>query len=313
MTQTQTLHKLLLTGVNRFEFQINAKDLNSQFEAVGSVFVSLEWLVKDYDTGYQCSQCGAVHEVVAVNDKFYIGCDVDEFSGLEQLEKNDLLIYRFSNMKLAQWLSEKLELQETVQTQNENTWHLGKWQTEGKKRDFYFTNKVSTVPSKKGRIILLVGDNQHHSQPDVVNILEFLEFTSQGVVLDSQEIKSLFSVHEPVQGLTVSISDKLKLTQSEGKKQNFLHMGIVSQGQHEHVVKITPIEFNLAFHLDKIRNTPNSKKTSKELAEAGISKTGKSVTTQIGKLNKKLANKNWDPLILRDSENKYYMNPELYT
>lgn len=148
MSHSQTLNKLLNAGINLRDFQISAKDLDQQFGQVGNILLNLGWLSQDYATGYQCSQCGAVHEVVVFNDKYFIGCDVDDGSGLEELSKDDLLIYRFTTSKFYFWLQSYFSLQGNIEAQDFNA-ILGQGMVNGTKRLFIFSHDSSPQSREK--------------------------------------------------------------------------------------------------------------------------------------------------------------------
>lgn len=192
MSHTQTLNKLLDTGIRLKDFQVSAKDLDQQFGEVGNILLSLGWLVQDYATGYQCSQCGAVHEVVAFNEKYFIGCDVDGDSGLEELSKDDLVIYRFTASKFFEWLQSQFSLQGSIEA-SEGKATLGQGMVNGNKRLFIFSHDSSphareklyqNHPANQAVIMYLRPTLDSHKGYDI-NLAEYLVVRDNSLSFDT--------------------------------------------------------------------------------------------------------------------------------
>lgn len=192
MSHTQTLNKLLDVGIRLTDFQVSAKDLDQQFGRVGNILLSLGWLTQDYATGYQCSQCGAVHEVVAFNEKYFIGCDVDGDSGLEELSKDDLMIYRFTASKFFEWLQSQFSLQGIIETSDDKA-TLGQGMVNGNKRLFIFSHDGSphareklyqNHPANQAVIVYLNPALDTHKGYDI-NLAEYLVVQDNSLSIDT--------------------------------------------------------------------------------------------------------------------------------
>ncbi|MEX0896025.1 MAG: hypothetical protein WDZ94_03730 [Patescibacteria group bacterium] len=198
MSHSQTLNKLLDAGINIKDFQISAKDLDQQFRQVGNILLNLGWFTQDYATGYQCSQCGAVHEVVAFNGKYFIGCDVDGDSGLETLSKDDLLIYRFSATKFFEWLQQSFSLQGNVESTDDRVL-LGQGTVNGKQRLFIFSHENSPEARKvlcqkylisQPLILYLSTIHDNHNQGYDINLAHYLVVQEMGLSIDTNSALS---------------------------------------------------------------------------------------------------------------------------
>lgn len=220
MSHSQTLNKLLDAGINLKDFQISAKDLDQQFGQVGNILLNLGWLIQDYATGYQCSQCGAVHEVVVFNSKYFIGCDVDGDSGLEELSKDDLLVYRFSASKFFDWLQSQFSLQGTI-IDSANKVSLGQGMINGKQRLFIFSHDSSPQareklyqdhPANQAVIVYLSPTFDSHKGYDI-NLAEYLVVNGSGLSID---VSSALSVITDTIQATSDSQFAFELVQSEG-------------------------------------------------------------------------------------------------
>lgn len=312
MTPTQQLHKLLSAALNHEGFQLDAKAVGHEYAEVVSLLISLGWLMKDYAQAYQCSQCGAMHEIEAFRGKYYIGCDTDDQSGLEELDKDELLIYRFSLTHFAKWINQQLDLEQSPQKVSKQTWYLGEMTTTGKRHPVYFSQDVADAPVAKDRIVLMIGSNKHETQHDTVNLLRHLSVT-KSVAINVTALKAQFSEHQPVVGLVVTIGEQIQLTQSMDRNTNLLYFDLLDSGEYRHVLSITPQMFNIVYHLDHLRNSTNSHKSSAEMKQDGLGESARSITTRIADINKLFTHQSWEKLVLRDSSNRYYINPDYYT
>jgi hypothetical protein len=168
---------------------------------------------------------------------------------------------------------------------SDGVWYLGQLQASGQIRKVFFVasdEKTGAIPKSKGRIVLTVGNNQYEHFDESINLLGLLSANKQGFSLETKKLLNIFSTHQPVTGLTVSVNDKLKLTQSKNRKKNQLHLGQIINGDYENVGKISPLQFNIVYHLDKLKNTPKSRKSAQEIVDAGgISTSSRSVTNRI--------------------------------
>ncbi|MEO8581791.1 MAG: hypothetical protein ABI425_04450 [Patescibacteria group bacterium] len=200
MSHSQTLNKLLDAGINIKDFQISAKDLDQQFGQIGNILFNLGWFTQDYATCYQCSQCGAVHEVVAFNGKYFIGCDVDGDSGLEALSKDDLLIYRFSTSKFYSWLQSQFSLQGNIKASDGKV-ALGQGMVNDNKRLFIFSHDSSSQsreklyqdhPANQVVIVYLSLTLDSHKGYDI-NLTEYLVVQDNSLSID---VSSSLSVIE---------------------------------------------------------------------------------------------------------------------
>jgi hypothetical protein len=313
MTPTQKLHKLLSVAINHDDFHLDTKALNQEYSQTGLLLVDLGWLTQSYAQAYQCTQCGQMHEIVVFKGKYYIGCDTDEHSGLEQHSRDELLTYQFSLTHFVKWINQQLGLEESPQKLSKHTWYLGEMTTPGKKHPIYFTRDTPDAPKAKNRVVLMISSDDHKSQPDTINLLARLSVTNQSIIFDTKSLKSQFSAHHPVVGLTVAIGQQIKLTQFEDKSTNLLHFDLLVNGEYRHVLSITPQMFNIVYHLDHLRNSTNSRKPSSEMKKNGLGTSARSITTRIADINKLFIKQNWQKLILRDSSNRYYINPDYYT
>ena len=220
MSHSQTLNKLLNAGINLKDFQISAKDLDQQFGQFGNILLNLGWLSQDYATGYQCSQCGAVHEVVAFNDKYFIGCDVDDGSGLEKLSKDDLLIYRFTTSKFYSWLQSQFFLQGSIEASDTKVL-LGQGMVNGKQRLFIFSHDSSQQarenlcrdhPANRAVILYISPTLDSHNGYDI-NLTEYLAVQDGSLSID---VSSALSVIADTIQETSGGQFALELVQSEG-------------------------------------------------------------------------------------------------
>ncbi|PIR61206.1 MAG: hypothetical protein COU68_00655 [Candidatus Pacebacteria bacterium CG10_big_fil_rev_8_21_14_0_10_45_6] len=312
MTPTQKLHKLLSAALNHDNFQLDTKVWSQEYSQIGLLLVALGWLTQDYAQAYQCSQCGQMHKIEVFKGKYYIGCDSDDQSGLEQLDKDELLIYRFSLPHFVEWINQQLGLGESPQKLSEQTWYLGEMTTPGKKHTIFFTQDIADAPKTKDQIMLTMGSNKHEGNHDTVNLSAYLSVIDQLVIFDAEKLKKQFSSQQPVVGLTVTIGQQIKLTQSEDKSTNQLHFDLSDNGEYQHVLPITPQMFNIVYHLDHLRNSTNSHKSSADMKKDGLAENARSITTRIGELNKLFTSQSWEKMILRDSGNRYYINPDYY-
>lgn len=312
MTPTQKLHKLLSAALNHEDFQLDAKAVSCEFAKVAPLLSDLGWLTQDYAQVYPCSECGGTHEIEVFRGKYYIGCDTDDQSGLEELNKDELLIYRFSSALFVEWINQQLGLDESPQKVSEQTWYLGEMTTPGKKHPTYFAQDVTNAPRAKNRVVLTIGSDKHKTQHDAVNLLAHLSVTDQSVVFDVAAIKVQFVVHQPVVGLTVAIGGQIRLTQSDDKTANLLHFDLLDSGEYRHVLAITPQMFNIVYHLDHLRNSTHSHKSSAEMKQDGLGKSARSITNRIADINKLFTSQDWEKLVIRDSSNRYYISPDYY-
>jgi len=201
MSHSQTLNNLVDVGINLNDFQVSAKDLDQQFGQIGKILLNLGWLAQDYATGFQCSQCGSVHEVVVFNNKYFIGCDVDSDSGLEELNKDDLLIYRFSASKFFTWLNQVFSLQGDVKSSDDKVL-LGQGAVNGKQRLFIFSQHSSLKareklyrdhPANHAVILYFSTALDNHSQGYDINLAEHLVVQDNSLSID---VSSALSVIE---------------------------------------------------------------------------------------------------------------------
>lgn len=192
MSHSQTLNKLLDAGINLKDFQISAKDLDQQFGRIGNILLNLGWLIQDYATGHQCSQCGAVHEIVVFNSKYFIGCDIDGDSSLEELSKDDLLVYRFSSSTFFEWLQSQFSLQGTI-TDSDDKVSLGQGMINGKQRLFIFSHDSSPQareklyqdhPANQAVILYLSPTFDSHNGYDI-NLAEYLVVQNNSLSIDA--------------------------------------------------------------------------------------------------------------------------------
>lgn len=312
MTPAQQLHKLLSAALNHKDFQLDAKAVSLEYAEVSSLLISLGWLTQDYAQVYPCSECGGTHEIEVFRGKYYIGCEADDQSGLEELEKDELLIYRFSLASFVEWLNQQLGLEESPQKVSEQTWYLGEVTTPGKRHPIYFSQDVADAPRAKDRVVLMIGNDKHETQHDAVNLLTHLSTTDQSIIFDVAALKAQFSEHQPVVGLVVTIDEKIQLTQSKDRSTNLLHFDLLDNGEYRHVLPITPQTYNIVYHLDRLRNSPSSHKSSAEMKQDGLGTSARSITTRIADINKLFTIQGWEKLVLRDSSNRYYINPDYY-
>lgn len=313
MTPTQKLHKLLSAALSHEDFQLDAKAVSHEYVEIAHLLISLGWFTKDHVQAYQCSQCGGMHEIEVFRGKYYIGCDTDDRSGLEELDKNKLLIYRFSLALFVVWINQQLGLAESPEKVSEQTWYLGEMTTPGKRHPVYFSQDVADVPRAKDRVALMIGNDKHETQHDVVNLLAHLSATDQSTSLNREVLKAQFAEHQPVVGLVVSIGEQIQLTQSKDRSTNLLHFDSQNNGEYRHVLPITPQTYNIIYHLDHLRNSTNSHKSSAEMKQDGLGTSARSITTRITDFNKLFTNQGWEKLVLRDSNYRYYINPDYYT
>ena len=61
------------------------------------------------------------------------------------------------------------------------------------------------------------------------------------------------------------------------------------------------------------RNSTNSHKSSAEMKQDGLGTSAWSITTRITDFNKAIHQQGWEKLVLRDSNYRYYINPDYYT
>lgn len=200
MSHSQTLNKLLEAGIRIKDFQVSAKDLDQQFGQIGNILLNLGWLTQDYATGYQCPQCGAVHEIVVFNSKYFIGCDVDGNSGLEELSKNDLLVYRFSTSKFFEWLQSQFALQGTIEASDSRA-TLGQGMLNGNKRLFIFSHDSSPQarekfyhnhPANQAVILYLSPTFDSHKGYDI-NLAEYFVVQENGLSIDANSALSVIA------------------------------------------------------------------------------------------------------------------------
>lgn len=232
MSHTQTLNKLLDAGIRLTDFQVSAKDLDQQFGRVGNILLSLGWLTQDYATGYQCSQCGAVHEVVAFNEKFFIGCDVDGESSLEELSKDDLVIYRFTTSKFFEWLQSQFSLQgNSEDSDGEVT--LGQGMVNGTKRLFIFSHDGSPQareklyqdhPANQAVIVYLNPALDSHKGYDI-NLAEYLVVQDDSLSIDTS---SALGVIEDTAQMTSGDQFAFELVQND---DGIVMTGLILGGQ----------------------------------------------------------------------------------
>lgn len=244
MTPTQQLHKLLSAALNHEEFQLAAKAVSHEYAKVASLLINLGWFTEDHAQAYQCYRCEGMHEIEAFRGKYYIGCDTDDQSGLEELEKDELLIFRFLLVHFVEWLNQQLGLEESPQKVFEQAWYLGEMTTPGKRHPVYFCQDVADTPRVKDRVVLMIGSDKHETQHDAVNLLIHLSVTDQSISLNRATLKAQFAERQPVIGLTVTIGEQIRLTRLKDMSTNLLHFDLIGNGECRHVLPITPQMFN---------------------------------------------------------------------
>lgn len=314
MTLTQQLIKFISTASQSDEFRISQTELYDHFDGITNYLHQENWLIQDYQKRFPCPECGVTHEVHFLQNKFFIGCENNEFAEPLELSKDELIIYSFSFKQLAQWINKQLKLNEEVKRLDEGVWYLGILKRDGKNRKIYFTlaRHIESVPRTIDRVILLIDTNEHQ-ELEAINFLSLLFASEKGFHLDSKKLLSDLSIHIGLDGLIVKISDDLLLNEvgERGKKKCLIHFGKQQNGQFEYVIGIKPQSFNIVYHLYKLP-AKHAKKSSAELWESGGLATRKrTITTRIIELNKILTDKNFPELIVTDSDGKHYINPQL--
>lgn len=316
MTATQQLHSFIIPASKHEDFKIARSDLARDFKDVFQLLLGSGWLTEGYQKRFLCPECGAMHKIHKLRDRLLLGCDVDENSGPIELDREDLLSYSFSASKFVAWLSKQLGLPEEIEKVGNDCWYLGQLGLSGLSRKVYFTTSqiMGTIPKSPGRIILVVGENQHQEFNKAVNLLSLLSVNQNGFRIDRKQLLSKFSKHLALDGLVIKINDHLMLNQTEDKsKKSTLHFGKLARGRFEHVVSIKPQAFNIVYFLYKLPFS-NSKKSSAELEnQQGLAKRRRTITVRIKEVNDILENENFPKLILTDSDNKHCIDPDLLT
>ncbi|MEO8581763.1 MAG: hypothetical protein ABI425_04305 [Patescibacteria group bacterium] len=314
MTLTQQLTNLISSASQSDEFEISKTELYSHFGGINDFLHQDGWLIQDYQKRFLCPECGATHEVHFLQNRFFIGCDTDEYAEPLELSKDELIIYSFSFERLAVWINKQLQLAEEVKRIGEGVWYLGILKRDGKNRKIYFTlaQNIASVPHSPDQVVLMLGVNEHQ-ELEAINFLSLLSASEKGFHLDNKKLLSDLSVHIELDGLIVKISDDLLLNEvgERGKKKCWIHFGKQQNGQFEYVIGIKPQSFNIVYHLYKLPAN-HAKKSSAELWESGGLATRKrTITTRIIELNKILTDKNFPELIVTDSDGRHYINPSL--
>lgn len=317
MTLTQQLTNFISSASQSDEFQISKTELLNHFGGIAEFLHQKGWLIQVYQKRFLCPECGATHEVHFLRDRFFVGCDIDEDAEPLELSKNELIVYSFSFEQLAQWLNKQLKLTEEVTIVGDGVWYLGLLKIDGKNRRVYLTpaRHLGSVPQSPYRVVLMIDNTEHQQFTEAINLLTLLSASENGFEFNVQQLINDLSQHITLDGEAVKISDNLLLNQ-EGertKRKCWVRFEKQDGGKFFHLISIKPLMYNIVYYLDRIRKTPQSRKSSAEMATTGAgSRSKRSITNRIEELNKIFTDRNWPKIILRDNDNKYYINPDLY-
>lgn len=315
----------LLKQLKSKDFRISHHDLFTEFEDVVKVFLESEFLIEsDPNDSIVCYECGETHGIEVLDNKFYINCDYNEDSSIQEIKKEKLISYRPSLNNLLEHIGQSLSLELNIREIERDLLHfVGKRTYSSGEINFYllrsddYKQAEETFKSLQNNvqpIVIYFGDNPHTgiTNKRIISLFDVLKRVDNKIELNESAFVILSQTKATAKKDDIVLDEDYILGKEADKC--YLLIKRKDNGSYEVEEPIRPVMYNILFHLYKRRKYKNgeNQRSSKEMSVSAVGNArARTITNNIGMINKLSQKYSGIDLILLQPQYKYMLNPNL--
>lgn len=313
----KALNNLLRLSASHYPLVLSQSQLAEYHDAV-NVLNSLG-IVKESNPDFwvNCTNCDHAHKAEVIDGKYIVVCDVDPDVGAYEVTEDEIKQSKLHYSELCAWIASQLRLSGNAVTDDEVIWNLGYASISGKRYTFYFLRSTDYSELEKRLqnlgvdypIVIWLGTHPPTGSfpANVIDIEELLDIQDGKLLLD----QSLINTHLPAKATTADgdllLHEDIAASKS-GAGNYLLKIGLRPDNSFINTPTITEMQYNIILNLFH-NHTP--RKSAEINQGKAMALNDRTVTLNIGRINKMITDLGKLQLIVRSAGNRYQLNPNL--